>query len=227
MAVFSQGWIWWASAAGLLLLLGLLVWFSPIVLTAQMKKINLNDDLEIHLKALYGIVCLKWRMPVLEWTNRGIKVRTEKDNMQGHGEEEEEIDAARVLNITNRLKVLVEQLEGAASLVTKMLHNVKVEEWRWVTEVGTGDAMWTAMCTGMIWSIKTTTVGIASQLMKLVVSPVIEVQPAYNRTCLVSEWKLAARMRLGEAGIAGLRLVNGMIKIKAGTSGLERAMPKT
>ncbi|GMK37913.1 hypothetical protein PCCS19_09670 [Paenibacillus sp. CCS19] len=226
MAAFSHGWIWWA-AAGLFFLLGLLIWFSPIVLTTQMKKINLDDDLEVHIKALYGIVRLKWHMPVLEWTNRGIKVRTEKDNMEGHGEQEEKMDAARVLSMTNRLKMIVAQVEGAASLITKVLQKVKVEEWRWITEVGTGDAMWTAMCTGMLWSVKTTAIGVASQLVQLVASPVIDVQPAYNRTCLVSEWKLAARMRLGQAGIAGIRLISGMRKLKAGTAGLQRVLPKT
>ncbi|PWW05603.1 hypothetical protein DFQ01_104163 [Paenibacillus cellulosilyticus] len=225
MAAFSHGWIWWA-AAGLFFLIGMLIWFSPIVLTAQMKKINLNDDLEIHIKALFGIVRLKWRMPVLEWTNRGIKVRTEKNNMQGHGEQEEEMDAARVLSLTNRLKMIVTQIEDTASLVKKVLANVKIEEWRWVTEVGTGDAMWTAMCTGMLWSVKTTAVGVASQFMQLMASPVLDVQPAYNRTCIVSEWKIAARMRLGQAGIAGLRLVNAMRKMKAGTTGLQRVLPK-
>lgn len=226
MAAFSHGWIWW-TAAGLLFLLGLLVWFSPIVLTTQMKKINLDDDLEIHIKALYGIVRLKWRMSVLEWTNRGLKVRTEKDNMEGHGEEQEEMDAARVFSMTNRLKMIVTQAEGAARLITKVLRKVKIEEWRWVTEVGTGDAMWTAMCTGMLWSVKTTAIGVASQLMQLMTSPVVDVKPAYNQTCLVSEWRLAARMRLGQAGIAGLRLVNGMRKLKAGSAGLQRVLPKT
>ncbi|WP_224753411.1 DUF2953 domain-containing protein [Paenibacillus terricola] len=226
MAAFSHGWIWWA-AAGLFFLLGLLVWFSPIVLTTQMKKINLDDDLEVHIKALYGLVRLKWRMPVLEWTNHGIKVRTEKDNMQGHDEQEEQMDAARVISLTNRLKMVIVQVEDAAKLVTKVLRKVKVEEWRWVTEVGTDDAMWTAMCTGMLWSVKTTAVGVASQLMQLVASPVIDVRPAYNRTCLASEWKFAARMRLGEAGIIGLRVLNAIRKMKAGTAGLQRILPKT
>jgi len=226
MAAFSHGWIWWA-AAGLFFVFGLLVWFSPIVLTTQMKKINLDDDLEVHIKALYGLLRLKWRMPVLEWTNHGIKVRTEKDNIQGHGEQVEQLDAARVISLTNRLKMIIAQVEDAAKLITKMLRKVKVEEWRWVTEVGTDDAMWTAMCTGMLWSVKTTAVGVASQIMQLVAAPVIDVRPAYNRTCLVSEWKFSARMGLGEAGIIGLRVLNMIRKMKAGTAGLQRILPKT
>lgn len=225
MPDFPHGWLW-ILGAGLFFLLGLLLWFSPIVVQAEMRKINLDDDLEVHIKALYGIVRLKWRMPVAEWTNRGLKLRTEKDNMSGHDEQEEEMNAARVLGMTTRLKLLVQQIEGTAGLVKKVLSQVELQEWRWVTEVGTGDAMWTAMSTGMLWSVKTTAIGIASQLMRLTGSPVIEVRPAYNQTCFVSEFQLRAKMRLGQAGMAGIRFVNGIRKMRAGTSGLRQAMPK-
>ncbi|MWC28416.1 DUF2953 domain-containing protein [Paenibacillus sp. MMS18-CY102] len=225
MPDFSAGWIWMA-AAGFFFLCGILLWFSPIVVTTEMKKINLDDDFDVKVRALFGLVHLHWKMPILEWTNRGIKMKSESSTSKGHTEEKEQLNAAEVMNKTNRIKRLVQQVEGAAGLAKSALSKVKVSQWEWSTEVGTGDAMWTAMSTGMLWSVKTTAIGVASQIIHLTQPPVIAVQPAYNRTCFVSHWKLVGSIRLGQAGIAGIRLVIGLRKLRAGTVGVQRLFSK-
>ncbi|WP_127530807.1 DUF2953 domain-containing protein [Paenibacillus kobensis] len=225
MSDFPHGWIW-LIAAGFLFVLGLLLWISPIVVTTEMKKVNFNDDLEVHVKALYGLVRLKWRMPVIEWTNRGIKLRSETDNQRGHEETEEQLNAERVVGIANRLNRIVKQIEGIAGLAKQVLRNVKVQQFKWSTLVGTDDAMWTAMATGMLWSVKTTAAGVASQIVHLCAPPELDVQPAYNRMCIESEFRFVAHIRLGQAGIAGIRLVMGIRKLRAGTGSLGRLATK-
>nr|WP_178943805.1 DUF2953 domain-containing protein [Paenibacillus curdlanolyticus] len=207
-------------------MLGVLLWRSRIVATVEMKKINLNDDLEIHIKALYGLVRLKWRMPVMEWTSRGIKLRSESDNQSGHEEKEEQLNAERVVGIINRFNRIIKQIEGAAGLAKQVLKKVYVHELKWATVVGTDDAMWTAMVTGMFWSIKTTAAGVASQIVHLCTQPMLEVTPAYNQMCIESRFRLVAHIRLGAAGMAGVRLVLGIRKLRAGTGSAGRLAAK-
>jgi len=225
MPDFPNGWIW-VIAAGFFIVLGIMLWVSPIVVTTEMKKMNLEDDLEVHVKALYGLVRLKWRMPVIEWTNRGIKLRSESDNHSGHEEKEEQLNADKIVGLTNRLKRIVSHIEGVAHLARQVLRHVKVQEWKWTTVVGTDDAMWTAMATGMLWSVKTTAAGVASQIVHLSALPVLDVKPAYNRSCIESEFRLVAHIRLGQAGRAGVRFVLGMRKLRAGTDSLGRLAAK-
>lgn len=209
-----------------LFLCGILAWFSPIVVTTEMKKINLDDDFDVRVRALFGLIRLHWTMPILEWTNRGLKVKSESSTSKGHTEEKEQLNAAEVISMTNRIKRFVQQVEGTAALAKAALSKVRVSQWEWSTEVGTGDAMWTAMSTGMLWSVKTTAVGVASQLLHLTQPPAIAVKPAYNRTCFVSHWRLVASIRLGQAGLAGIRLVIGLRKLKAGSVGVQRLISK-
>ncbi|MNG19977.1 hypothetical protein D3C84_1041940 [compost metagenome] len=103
---------------------------------------------------------------------------------------------------------------------------MKVHQMKWTTEVGTDDAMWTAMATGMLWSVKTTAAGVASQIVHLCESPVLEVKPAYNRTVFETQFRLVAHIRLGQAGLAGVRFVIGMRKLRAGTRSLGRLAAK-
>ena len=58
-----------------LFLLLLIVVMSPVVITGHIKRIEDNDDAELRIRALLGIINYDWQLPIANlkewvWTSR-------------------------------------------------------------------------------------------------------------------------------------------------------------
>ena len=65
----------WLIAAGLFFLLLLIVAISPVVIKGHIKRIDDDDDAELRIRALLGIINYHWRLPTAMlkewvWTSR-------------------------------------------------------------------------------------------------------------------------------------------------------------
>lgn len=76
--------------------------------------------------------------------------------------------------------------------------------------------MWTAMATGALWSVKTTTLGVLSQFVKLKAEPKVDVKPIYAQPCFTTEWSCVAKIGFGNAIMAGIHLLVRLKKAKEG-----------
>ncbi|GLX69035.1 DUF2953 domain-containing protein [Paenibacillus glycanilyticus] len=211
----------WVLAAGLLIVLFLFITLvSPVVIQGQMKRDGDNDDIEIKFKAVFGLLRYKLKIRSIDFSGKAIRLQEHlmgtSIGMSSNNEKKDEID-------TNRVMAGIEKYKRAAALTHNLskwakatLAKVKLEEWKWSSSVGTGDAMWTAMATGLLWSVKTTTLGVLSQFVKLQAEPRVNVQPVYARTCFTTEWSCIAKIGLGSAIMAGLKLLFRLKKAKEG-----------
>lgn len=81
-----------------------------------------------------------------------------------------------------------------------------VEEFRWRTRVGVGDAAVTAIITGSLWTIKTTTLALLQGLSPCLPSNVhLEVLPDFEQRRVKVDLSCIFRLNIGHIMIAGLR----------------------
>lgn len=228
MLGYPYGWI---TAAGLFFLLILTVILtSPVVINGQLRRIGNNDDAEIKVKALYGIIRYRYKVPIIQFTGNSVQMK-EQVSKTGAGintwkQFSDEINADKVVSAIDNMKLILKMTRDLTGWVRQTLTKVRLVEWNWSTTVGTGDAMWTAMATGLVWSVQTSILGLLSQMVKLNAEPQMNVQPIYQQPSFTTEWSCIAQIRFGYAILAGLQLLVRIKKVKGGVKAWQNILFK-
>ena len=67
----------WMIAAGLFFLLLLVIACSPVVIRGHIKRVGDNDDAELRIRALLGIVNYHWKLPEMKMKGIGMELKRE------------------------------------------------------------------------------------------------------------------------------------------------------
>jgi hypothetical protein len=221
----------WIMAAGLFFLLILTVILtSPVVINGQLRRIGNNDDAEIKVKALYGIIRYRYKVPIIQFTGNSIEMKKQVSNTNAGintwKQFSDELDADKVVSSIERMNLMLKMTRDLNGWIRHTLTKVRLVEWNWSTSVGTGDAMWTAMATGLVWSVQTSILGLLSQMVKINAEPKMDVQPIYQKATFTTEWSCIAQIRFGYAILAGLQLLVRIKKVKGGVKAWQNILSK-
>jgi hypothetical protein len=210
---------WW-MAAGLLLLLVVAAGSSHIVINGSITRKGSDDNADFDVIALFGLLRYHVKVPVLFFENRELKLKAQTEGpVIGVNETETEIDKNAIERFFDRFMDILRFTRDLSGLAKHLLSRVKLTEWRWSTAVGTGDAVSTAMATGLAWSVKTTVTGVLSQLVRLRANPHMEVSPHFNRSVFETTLTCTAKIRAIHLMLAGFRLFGRILKVKGGMQG--------
>ncbi len=229
MPAYPYGWI---TAASLFFLLAAVIGCaSPIVISGHVRRLGNNDDAELTVRALFGLIRYRYQIPIVIFKGTSVELK-EEVAMSGAGvntwkQYQEDIDANQVMSAIERMKQLLHLTRNLTGWARRTMSRVSVLEWHWTTTVGTGDAMWTALATGAAWSVQSSLLGLISQLMKLRAEPSMQVQAAYQGVLFRSELKCMLQIRLGTALLAGIKLIFRIRKTKEGYDAWHRLLFKT
>ncbi|WP_165861214.1 DUF2953 domain-containing protein [Paenibacillus paeoniae] len=212
------GWIW---AGGFFVLFALIVLLaSPVVVSGFVRRIGNNDDAELSVKALFGLIRYRYKVPFMSMNGMSLKVDEQVSKssagINSWKEYNDEIDSDKVVSAIEKYKHILHLTRDLKGWVRDTLTRVDLTDWRWSTTVGTGDAMWTAMATGAVWSVKTGIIGLLSQMVHVKNGPIMEVNPDFQRSSFKTEWSCVAQIRFGYAILAALQLLARMKKWKKG-----------
>ncbi|MBW7456523.1 DUF2953 domain-containing protein [Paenibacillus sepulcri] len=214
----------WMIAAGLFFLLLLAAALSPVVIRGHVKRIGQDDQAELQIRALMGLVHYHWKLSDIRKKEKGLEVKKEAaaENLGGSKQQSstDHLDSQTAMKSFQTVIQILGQTRDLFGWARRTLGHIHVTEWKWHTAVGTGDAVWTAMVTGFIWSAKTTSIGLLSQLIRLTHDPVLTVQPLYNQIYFATEGRFKARIRLGYAIYATIVLMYRLKKVKGIPKGL-------
>ncbi|MFC4808442.1 DUF2953 domain-containing protein [Paenibacillus sp. GCM10023250] len=210
----------WMIAAGLFFLLLLVIASSQVNISGHFKRVGENDDAELRIRALMGLVHYHWQLPVVKAKGFGLELKRELTaaNIGGvhSNTDKSHVDPKNIASSINKAQAILRHTDELLGWVRRTLNHVRITEWKWASAVGTGDAMWTAMATGTAWSVKTTTIGVLSQLVRLETDPELSVQPVYQGAHFTTEGRFTAQITFGYALYAGIRLAVKMKKVAKG-----------
>lgn len=189
----------------------------------EYKKSEENDHIHLELQFLFGLIVLKFDLPVLKMTTflEGASVKM-KASSETEATEPAQVQGGfflsprkvkKLLEFINRIKLRAHDLQEVAKFT---LSKFKCEQFEWYTRVGVGDAASTAMVTGLFWGVKTTLIGVITRYITLRTTPRINVVPAYYSTEVDTRFLCIFRYRIGNSIIAVVRILFKLIKGREG-----------
>ncbi|QYR19954.1 DUF2953 domain-containing protein [Paenibacillus sp. sptzw28] len=209
----------WMIAAGLFFLLVFTAGMSPLTIRGHIKRVGDDDEAELRIRALLGLINYRWRLPDIRFKGFSMELKKEifAEDLTDSKQQSTmaNIDVHKIMRNFGKFELILKQSSNLFGLARRMLGRVKLTEWQWRTAVGTNDAMWTAMVTGFVWSAKTTAIGLLSQIVRLTADPQLSVEPVYNEPHFSTEGTFTANIRLGYALLAGIVLMSRIRKAEA------------
>lgn len=204
-------WVW-ASLVVLGAILAAICLF-PVHLYIRFARKDEQDQIEIRIKAMLGLIRYTIVMPVVDLvtiTNRQVQIRTKTKKGIGEGHKKSRplmtitIDKIRAFfELQVLLKEKLHQFMPHIRSATKVFH---IEKLYWKTEIGVGDAALTGSATGIILAIKGTLLGILSRFFSLQQKPSFSVQPYFHTAYFRTQVDCIIRFSLGQAILAGIKL---------------------
>lgn len=221
----------WILAGGLFfVLLIATACSSQVIINGHVKRIGSNDDAEVLIRALFGLLKFKYEIPFASIEGLSIKmqeeVSTKNAGIDSWKAYNDEINPEKVVTLLDKMKQVLTLTKDLTGWLKKTMTKVELTRWSWTTSIGTGDAMWTAMATGVVWSVQSSVLGVLSQFVQLKTEPVMEVQPIFNRSAFATEWSCIAQIRFGYAILAGLQLLLRVKKTKGGVKAWQNILSK-
>ncbi|MFS0722697.1 DUF2953 domain-containing protein [Paenibacillus sp. 1P07SE] len=209
--------MWWLIAAGLFFLVSAAVCATHVVVIGRLTRKQEDDQLAFHIHGLFGLINSVWEVPIIKVSGTALDIKTEThSHAVADKTKNQRIGVRSVMHRIEQLEQLLRGTDRLFDWIGRVLLRVKLLEWRWQTAVGTGDAMWTAMACGTVWTVQTTLLGVCSQFMQLRTTPRMTVTPVYSHVHFSTEWSCIAKIRFGYAIIAGLQLLVRIRRVKGG-----------
>ncbi|MGG0723192.1 DUF2953 domain-containing protein [Bacillus mycoides] len=189
---------------GIVLLIILYIVLSKI----SLKVTFLYSEMEKQCLLQVKIWMIRYTFDVLE----RIEKQKKKTGQKIEKAEEEGGIENKVMAQLDSIGEIVKKLQEIHATIKKFLKRVKINQWRWYSQIGTGDAASTGIVTGFAWSTKGMVVGVVGEYMHIIDIPVLEITPVFQGKGFASRCELTASFRIYRSIIVALMLLIFMRK---------------
>ncbi|MDR4918835.1 DUF2953 domain-containing protein [Bacillus pseudomycoides] len=179
---------WIVIGIGIVLLVILFILFLKI----SLKVTFLYSEMEKQCLLQVKIWNIKYTFDVLERMEKQKKKTGQKIEK---AEEEGGIEN-KVMAQLDSIGEIVKKLQEIHSVIKKNLKKVKINQWRWHSQIGTGDAASTGIVTGFAWSTKGMVVGVVGEYMHIIDIPELEITPVFQGKGFASRCELTASFHI-------------------------------
>jgi hypothetical protein len=204
--------VWLVIILLILLLLILAIIFTKLTVILEYYHGQDNDDLSITFKAWYGLIKYKISVPLIKIDKNSPSIVFKEQVKTGQQETTKKEDVKKfsaddLVKSLNDAKELLNHVFSFHKIVRKFLRKVSVQKIEWHTNAGIGDAAYTGMLIGALWTVKGGVIGIISNYMKLTKMPIISITPNFQRAISQTRITCMIQFRIGNAMLAGIKLV--------------------
>ncbi|WP_046946063.1 DUF2953 domain-containing protein [Bacillus cereus] len=189
---------------GIVLLFILFILFSKI----SLKVTFLYSEMEKQCLLQVKIWRIRYTFDVLE----RIEKQQKKTGQKIEKAEEEGGIENKVMAQLDSIGEIVKKLQEIHSIIKKFMKRVKINQWKWYSQIGTGDAASTGIVTGFAWSTKGMVVGVVGEYMHIIDIPVLEITPVFQGKGFASRCELTASFRIYRSIVAAVMLLIFMRK---------------
>lgn len=201
---------------GLLLIGGAILAFI-VILTLLIIRIELDyrrkgedDVLSVTVSTMGGLIRFKRQFPVLilDTDEQSIHVEETRSGpfTSKKTKRQQRITVDKIKHKQQQWQQLKTHINGLYRIIKAFLSKVRCQQLVWHSTIGTGDAAETGVMTGLIWSLKSVTLGFSTGYLRMETVPDFRVTPDFNQPRLETHITCILKFRLGQAMLTGLRL---------------------
>jgi hypothetical protein len=205
--------VWFLLSLIIILFLFLLIIFTKLTVYVSYTHFNNDDDLKIELRVLFGLIKYKIKVPEIKVDENSPSVIVKSKSEMGDSAHDDSVMQVNQLTKDDFLsklqntKEIMHKVFGMNVIVKKFLQKVTIKHFKWQTLIGVGDAAYTGMMTGAIWSVKGGIIGLLSHFMRLKEMPQLTVTPHFQAAVIHTTLTCMFQFRIGYAILAGLKLI--------------------
>ncbi|WP_261133277.1 DUF2953 domain-containing protein [Bacillus sp. Marseille-Q3570] len=207
----------WYWIIGIILVISLMIgilMISRVRVTIKYVHQGNDDTCFIHAHFLKGLFDYSWEIPLNDIDLEGdglmhMEYDTESEigNKKLHDTKEMTFEAESLIARVQETKALMDSVYQLGSIVRKFLKKVTIEEYQWVSTIGTGDAASTGIFAGLLWTIKGSVAGFLSFATRMEKPPVLEVTPSFQAPIVQTNLLCMFSFQIGQAMLAAYLIV--------------------
>ncbi|UOY94305.1 DUF2953 domain-containing protein [Ectobacillus sp. JY-23] len=194
---------WFVIIPAVLLLLFLLVLVTKISITIMAGYTPQEQRVFVRVRILF----FRYTINVLELMEKK-KATSEQEPIQS------EDDSPSFSTWAERLPELIKSAGDIHTMIKGFLRSVRIKKFLWRSYIGTGDAAYTGVIAGGLWSVKGMILGTLSTYMKIVKAPELEVVPVFQGEIATSQLECTITFRIGKALLTAVKLFRYIRKKK-------------
>jgi hypothetical protein len=203
----------------LLLIFLLTIVFTNIKIRLEYIRDKKDDVVILEGSVWFGIIRVKYKIPVLKLQSVLHGVQVKKQATTGHEDARMQkkrfhITPREVSHYMNKISLLRQRVHDFNKIIKMTLSQFHCDQFEWRTRVGVGDAAVTGIITGLVWGVKSSILTIFTQYIRLSADPKINVVPAFQSTSIDTHFRCVLRFRIGHALIAGIRLIFNLRRMR-------------
>ena len=179
---------------------------SDIRIKLRWNRLNGNDEIILAVIALYGWLKIERTVTKIDFINLKNGVQVDDRTITYHS----------IMKWMENFKKLLNHMVDPKIWFFQSIKRLKCEKMRWRTQIGLGDASWTAVSVGGIYAIKHTFLGIISNHIRFMKHAEMIVIPSYNKSVFTTQLDSMFRIRLAHAMYAAILLVLRISKTRGG-----------
>ncbi|AWC30132.1 DUF2953 domain-containing protein [Bacillus cytotoxicus] len=195
---------WLAIGIGIFLIFLFLLLLSKI----SLKVTFLYSEMEKQCLFQVKIWKVKYTFDVLE----RIEKQQKKTGQKIEKAEREGGIENKIMAQLDSIGELIKKLQQIHTIVKDFFKKVKINGWKWHSQIGAGDAASTGIVTGYAWGTKGMIAGVIGQYMHIVDIPDFEITPVFQGKGFASRCELTASFHMYRAVITGIKLLIFMRK---------------
>jgi hypothetical protein len=205
-------WVWTS-----LLIAGsfcVLIGFLPVQIELQYARNKERDKLRLRFSIFFGLLRYTIEFPLFDLVanaNQQFQIKaTAKSGIGDQAAKHLPIITIAVDQIRRALKIqyqFMDRLHNFFPYMRQFSKTFRVQQLKWSTEIGVGDAALTGTAAGLVWSVKGTVVGLVSHLLTMQTKPVMFVRPMFLKTGFETRIDCIIRFWVGQAIFEGIKLV--------------------
>ncbi|WP_246277113.1 DUF2953 domain-containing protein [Neobacillus endophyticus] len=185
---------------------------AKLTILINYQHYNDNDDLKIELR-IFRFIKYKIHVPVIKIDDNSPSVVVKSHTHVGEPGNDQADDQVTqigkhdIMHRLHNIKELLERVFGLHVIVRKFFQKVVIKKFEWETLMGIGDAAYTAMAAGALWTLKGSIIGLISHYLQLKEMPKLSITPHFQAAVIQTRFTCMIQFRIGHAILAGLKLI--------------------
>ncbi|SDH32050.1 Protein of unknown function [Alteribacillus persepolensis] len=193
-------------------LLTLFIAATPVETYIEFVRKDKKQDIRVKITVWYFFY-KTFEIPVMSFDEESASIVFKEKSKASVGDAKEKDVKETPQEMKSQLEMLrlwLNHIQGLRPIAASFLKKIKMYEFTWKSEIGTGDAAWTGFLSGMLWSVKGGAQALAFSVFTRKCTPEMSIHANFQQKKLNTTFSCMFFMRLGHAIIAGIRVIKHM-----------------